>query len=183
MPKSEEATDPAYAFYIQAICTSWDKSSRGGADALPRNRVPEAVTLPAPASVPKSGDFILHRSTFTAKNGFAAPTSSNLGVTPYCPKNTGGITLSRRGDSLQVTYQWDWSQGAPERYAAEVEAFCLLPYQWGRVRYNGRLSDFDNGTWWYEKWVYNVGLFSSPPPSVFVTAEPVKVFTQISHLW
>jgi len=183
MPKSGEAVAPTLAVYIQAICTRWNKPSRGGTDALPRNCVPEAVSFPPPASAPKPGNYVFHRSTFTDKNGFAAPTSSSLGATPYCPPNTGGITLSFENDALHVAYQWDRGQGAPERYSARVEPFRLAPGQWGRVRYNGRLSDFDNGTWWYEKWVYNVGLFSSPPPSVFVTTEPGKVFTQIAHLW
>lgn len=183
MPKPEEAVSPSLVVYIQAICTHWDKSSRGGTDVLPRNRVPEAVSFPPPASAPKPGDYVFHRSTFTDKNGFAAPTSSSLGVTPYCPTNTGGITLSREADALCVAYQWDRSQGAPERYSAKVEALRLSPEQWGRVRYNGRLTDFDNGTWWYEKWVYNVGLFSVPPSSIFVTTEPVKIFTQMAHLW
>jgi len=182
MPKPEEAVAPTLAVYIQAICTCWDKSSRGGTDALPRNRVPEAVSFPPSASAPKPGEYVVHRSTFTAKNGFAAPTSS-LGVTPYCPPNAGGITLALDDDALHVAYQWDRSQGAPERYSAKVDAFRLSPGQWGRVRYNGRLTDFDNGTWWYEKWVYNIGLFSSPPSSVFVTTEPVKVFTQMAYLW
>ena len=183
MPKHEEAAPPALAVYIQAICTYWDKSSRGGTDASPRNRVPEAVSLPPSPSAPKPGDYVLHRSVFTANTGFIAPTSSSLGITPYRPPNTGGVTLSLEDDALVVAYQWDRSQGAPERCFARVDAFCLSPEQWGRVRYNGRLTDFDNGTWWYEKWVYNVGLFSAPPPSVFVATEPLKVFTQMAHLW
>jgi hypothetical protein len=181
MPKHEEATPPALAVYIQAICTYWHKPSRGGTDALPRNRVPEAVSLPPSPSAPKSGDYVLHRATYTAKNGFAAPTSSSLGITPYCPPNTGGVSLSFEDDALHVAYQWDRSQGAPERYSRKVEAFRLSPQQWGRVSYNGRRSG--ESCWWYEKWVYNIGLFSSPPLSVFVMTDPVKVFTQMAHLF
>lgn len=161
MPKSEEVIAPSPAVYIQAICTRWDKSSRGGTDALPGNRVPEAVSLPPPASVPMSGDYVFHRSTFIDKNGFAAPTSSSLGITPYCPPSTGGITLALEDSVLHVAYQWDWSQGAPERYSGRVAALSLQPEQWGRVRYNGRHSG--ESSWWYEKWVYKSACFPRRP--------------------
>ena len=99
------------------------------------------------------------------------------------PNHLRGIATSFASEILTVSYQYSTSQGAPERYAQKIEALNLSSGQWGRIEYNGRHSDMDNGHWWYEKWVYNIGLFSHPPMSAFTRSEPTKFFSQMAHLF
>lgn len=49
--------------------------------------------------------------------------------------------------------------------------------------YNGRHVYFDDGQWGYDKWIYNIGLFDSVRSSAFVTMEPVKIYSQMAHLF
>ena len=179
MPKAVDS--PKLIVLIQAVCTHWEKSARGGASAVQRNQVPEALKLPdfKSPSVPLS--YVVHRVYYSGRNGFAEPTRSTVEVLTTEPSNLGGVSLNFDKDILTVFYQYSRSQGAPERYSRKIEALNLSLNQWGRVLYNGRHSGME-GYWWYEKWVYNLGLFSSPSPSVLVKTEPIKVFTQMAHM-
>lgn len=180
MPKVADSTNRVVL--IQAICTHWEKSARGGASAVQRNQVPESLKLTdfKVTSAPLS--YVVHRVNYGGRNGFAEPTRNTGEVLTTEPSKLGAMSLVMDGDTLTAFYQYSRRQGAPERYSQKIEALKLSLNQWGSVLYNGRHSGME-GYWCYEKWVYNVGLFSSPPLSVFVTTEPVKVFTQMAHLF
>jgi len=180
MPKVDDP--PELVVLIQSVCTHWEKTERGGASAVQRNRVPEALRLPIfrPESVLIS--YVLHCVDYGGRNGFAEPTRSMVKVLTTEPARLGSVSLAVDADILTVFYQYRRGQGAPERYSRRIEVLKLSLNQWGRVLYNGRHTGTE-GYWCYEKWVYNVGLFSSPSPSVFLTTEPVKAFTQMAHLW
>ncbi len=139
--------------------------------------------MPSFEALPDLPSYVKQEARFTAGNGFAAPVRNDVEVTAHEPVKLDGLFLAIAGDTLNVYYQWDWKQGAPARSSYKHEAFCVSIGEWGRVRYNGRLTDYDNGTWWYEKWVYNIGLFQSPPLNVFLMTEPQHIYSQMGHLF
>lgn len=167
---------------IQAICVHWDKGQRGGTEAARRNQVSEALSMPSFEPMQQSPSWVKHEAIFSADNAFTAPVCSSVEVIVYGPVKLGGISLAFTGDALNVYYQWDRSQGAPERSSYRHKAFCVSIGEWGRVRYNGRLSYYD-GDWYYEKWVYNIGLFQSPPLNVFLKTEPKHIYSHMGHLF
>ena len=166
---------------IQAISTHWEKSARGGPYAVLRSHVPKAVKLPdfSATNVPLS--YVLHSVHFASRNDFAEPTKSSITVSETELTGLDGVSIDFANGTLSVFYQYDTSQGAPERYARKIEALKLTKGLWGRVEYNGRHSGAE-GYWWYEKWVYNIGLFSHPSVSAFTESEPTKIFSQMAHL-
>ena len=180
MPKA--GSPPNLVVCVQCIQTYWDKSARGGMEAEARNRVPEALKLLScqPLDTPLS--YIVYCAYFSKSNVFVEPLKCTVETSLTEPLHTGGVSMSLLGNSLAVYYQWDNGQGAALRYSGRKEAFQVSVGQWGRVLYNGRYVDFDNGTWHYEKRVYNVGLFVSPSPSVFIKTEPVEATSYMALL-
>ena len=166
---------------VQAICTHWGKSERGGASAVLRNRVPETLAFPCYESVSDPLFYVIHQVYYGSRNGFTEPTKSTLEVSTTEPANIGGIFPKVESDRLKVFHQYDRSQGAPERFGQKIEALSLSLGQWGRILYNGRHTDTD-GHWYYEKRVYNVGLFAHSTSPKFTQTEPVKVFNRMAHL-
>ena len=168
---------------IQAICVRWHKGERGGPEAVRRNQVSEALKMPPFEPISQSPSYVKHEAVLAADNGFTAPVRNSVEVTACEPVKHGGVSLAFAGDVLNVYHQWDRSQGAPERSSYKHKAFCVSIGEWGRVRYNGRLSlDWDS-YWSYEKWVYNIGLFQSPPLNVFLKTEPKHIYSQMGHLF
>ena len=171
---------------IQCVRTCWHRAARGGPGATQRNRVPESLKLPDFKVAPVPLSYVTHHATYSDTNNFAEPLkSSAVTVSLTEPLDLGGLSLSFQSDAVGVYYQWDTSQGAPPRYTGRKEALHLYRGQWGRVCYNGRhgAEHFDSGEWWYEKWVYNVGLFAEFMPSIFLKTEPVKVASYMAHLF
>jgi hypothetical protein len=180
MPKADDPQSQVVV--IQAICTHWEKSARGGLNAVLRNRVPEAVKV-AEAKIPLSP--LIHVAQYVYNSGlnkYTKPVRTIIAPPTTTPRQAKGIFFDFAGDMLSVAYQYDRGQGAPERFAGKVKAFDLSQGEWGRIRYNGRYSDVDNGHWWYEKWVWNIGLFSSVSPTAFLKTEPVKVASYMGLL-
>jgi len=125
--------------------------------------------------------YVIHQAYYGSRNGFTGPTRSTRKVSSTQPPKAGGISLAFDGNRLSVFYQYDRSQGAPERFSRKIEALNLSLCQWGRILYNGRHSHLE-GHWCYEKWVYNIGLFASSPMPKFTQSEPVKIFNRMAHL-
>lgn len=97
---------------------------------------------------------------------------------------------------LTARYQWKATLGAPGRRVLDKsgmllpvnhsplqKAFELQTGQWGRILYNGRHSDWDNGGWSYDKYVVNIGLFVDPKPDVFLSTKPLKTYSKMALLW
>ena len=72
--------------------------------------------------------------------------------------------------------------GAPRR-AGLQRTFHLQINEWGQIVYNGRFSDRDEGSWWYEKKVVNVGLFERLIPSMFISEAPTYRYEAMAHLF
>jgi hypothetical protein len=53
-----------------------------------------------------------------------------------------------------------------------------------RISSNGRFSDSDTGSWWYEQTTVNVAAFRGEPSGqVFVRSEPVRDLRLLEDLW
>lgn len=177
-----KAVDPqSLVVVIQDISTHWEKSARSGANAVLRNRVPDALKLPNfdVSNAPLS--YVLHSVRYAGRNNFAEPIKNIVTVSEIVPTELKGIFTSYVENMLGVSYQYNIGQGAPERYGRKIEALNLSSGQWGRIEYNGRHSWGEY--WWYEKQIYNIGLFPHPSVSAFTRSEPTKVFSQMAHLF
>ena len=179
MPKAIASQNLIIA--IQAISTKWEKPARGGANAVLRNRVPEALKVPefSASDVPVS--YMIHSVSYGVRNNFAEPIESGVSVSAVAPDHLHGVTLDFANDALTVSYQYNASHGAPGRHSRKTEALNLSLGQWGRILHNGRCSWEDY--WWYEKHVYNIGLFPDPFRSAFIQTKPTKIFSQMAHLF
>jgi len=64
-------------------------------------------------------------------------------------------------------------------------AFVLMPNQYGRIIWNERRIDYDNGTWYYQLHIYN--LFYSPERTytkdIFMNKKPDAEYTQLGSLF
>jgi hypothetical protein len=175
---------------VQALLISWSKASRGGDPARKRNATPEAIPLPAESASGQGPSLLIHRAVFSEPD-FSA-TGQAVEVRPgFTAFRFDCVEILPVEQGLQVAYQYHHGAGAPRRLMHEVtsnlvplrkEAFLLRPGEWGRVAYNGRFSDVDDGSWWCERRVVNVGLLEDPPPDVFVRSSPSQVYSQLAKL-
>ena len=67
-------------------------------------------------------------------------------------------------------------------FAVVVAAFELGAGEWGRVLYNGRFSS-DEGGWWYQKTVVNVGCYDEARGDVFASTQPRYTINRMARLW
>jgi hypothetical protein len=176
---------------VQIIFSTWSKEYRGGPKASERNRVPEAEVVPRPAERIPEPYYLVH----TSKRVFGSLPGTNRLPGPSVqvisadePFYAGSVRIGWEGEQLRVDYHWTWDAGMPERHSRR-DVLQIQPGQWGRVRYNARLSichfpgGGDSDDWWYEKWVFNVGLFSTFREGAFIETEPVKVYSAMDRLW
>lgn len=134
----------------------------------------------APPDVPSA--FLVHEVFFSEHAGFHAPYRERMQSYDGSFRHLECLRVQRVRNALSVVYQYNLSQGAPERYSAPITALTLEPEQWGRICYNGRFSG-DDYDWFYKKWIWNIGLFAVPTPKVFLHSPPVRVFSQMAHLF
>lgn len=189
---------------VQEIATNWTKASRGGTGAAERNRVPEAAKLPLnanPFSSPaETYPFLLHLlgySEYTKYKVWSEFLKSDVTANESAEiLNRGGVRLSFDGEVLTARYQWKRELGAPGRRTQNAagmfvpvhhspfqKALELKAGEWGRILFNGRHSDYDDGRWYYSKHVFNIGLFVNPQSDVFLTSQPIKTYSKMALLW
>src|SRR5262245_43942324 len=142
---------------IQEVHTSWTKDSRGAPGATARNAVPERLAFTTSVG---HHAVLEHLARYGEESGFVASET----VTSYdAPASLryGCVRVVVDDSRVQVIWRYDPGYiGAPERdEGPPKEAFVVSLGQWGRVRYNGRLTS-DEGGWWYRKVVLNVGIFA-----------------------
>ena len=202
MPR-KPAAQPACTICIQGIKTCWTKAPRGGEGAIMRNRVPEAVKMPFSASYSSPAEtypFFLHLLGYGEHTRYKARSEflkSDIGANKSAEiLNRGGVRVSFDGESLAARYQWKQELGAPGHrtqnaagmfvpvhHSPAQQALELKIGEWGRILYNGRHSDHDDGRWYYSKHVFNIGLFLNPRPDVFLASQPIKTYSKMALLW
>jgi hypothetical protein len=192
---------------LQVVHVEWSKAARGGVLASARNQVPEAFPLVLP-STPAGPSYLIHHIFYSEADSFQHPYYDALEVksanerTHYASErrrfhalfvmipHTAVIQSEVPGEEMirydrislnwkadTVTGNYRHIDGAP--YSTRSR-FILQQEQWIRVRYNARYS-VDAG-WVYDKWVFNIGLFKSPSPDVFLTTIPTKQYSYMSQL-
>ena len=175
---------------VQVICTSWSKEYRGGPQAAERNQTPDEEILPRPTAPLDQPVYLVHQ----VQHFFGRVPL--IGRLPGPPLQThsaaehfhrGCVQIQWNDQKLHVDYHWMSDAGMPERHSRR-DVLQLEGDQWGRVFYNARISGWNSlagfdGSWWYEKWVFNIGLFSEFQPQVFKDTIPVKTFSQLDLLW
>jgi hypothetical protein len=163
---------------IQEILTTWTKTSRGAPGAVARGKVPERMSFAAAAT---ESAILEHMAYFNEHGGFVARETTQQYAAP-ATLAYGCTRLQVEVDRVAVTWRYDSGYiGAPGRDGSTKEVFVVRPGQWGRVRYNGRLTE-DEG-WWYRKIVLNVGIFASGSGSEFLANEPDFTYDQMARLW
>jgi hypothetical protein len=123
-----------------------------------------------------------HALCYKAHPGFQQVISEKVTAPAELPPmHRASITLEPAEDWLRVTFSYNPSCGAPNRWWA-VKPFELRSGEWVRIAYNGRFSGWHND-WWYEKTVVNVGMFNEFSGDLFMRAEPTYRYALFSRLW
>ncbi|SRR6266498_2377808 len=209
MPRTKQVHLADPAILIQSICIAWTKASRGGAAAVVRSRVPEAIPLP---SVPEHSRpaFLLHFAEFREADEFCNGAPEVMSVLPASgPLRFGRLLIRPFSESAEVVYLLQRPEWAPStqhvqaaylpgrlgtgltpcyveppqlRIPEHQPAFRLGPGEWGRVTYNWRYS---HGYWRYERWTFNIALLGVEPVSstLFLERTPSHVLTRLSRLF
>ncbi len=178
---------------VQVVRLEWDKSARGGQGARNRNAVPVVFEVPADL-LPGAGEVVIIESHWSNDNAFSEPfrnRSRRVSVTEKF--GFGCVTFAAELEGLSARYQYDRTYGgAPDRWYLNCASGEGNPPgrvltarfgSWVRLCYNGRFSDNDNGTWWYEQITVNAAWFDGPPSGqVFVSSEPSQEFRALSEL-
>lgn len=171
---------PAPRIILQRVHTVWTKASRGGVGAVQRNALPHACAIPLDGF---AAEITLHRISFQERNDF----EPHHGIEPIASLvelDLPGLSVAAEGEQLLVRHPKDprsLANGTSD-YPHEGAGFTISLDEWGQVEFNARYADWDTGTWWYERSIYNVGWFSSIEPSRFTTSLPSERIVQRAML-
>src|ERR1019366_1341576 len=155
---------------IQCICTTWTKTSRGGVGATRRNSTPDAYLLPESILHMSDTAFILHKVDSREQNNFQQPGETIEQKERSNPFRYNCLKLSLTENVLDITLEWERSEGVPRRHAFPHTGFCVQNGQWGRVMYNLRAAWA--GNWVYKKHVLNIGFFPRSSSGIFLESVP-----------
>ena len=117
--------------------------------------------------------------------------------------NLANLSICREEDNLIVSFYYDERRcGAPFRrghnkdyhnqdslfYHRDVlneTAFILSPGQYGRILWNERCTDCDEGTWYYQLHIYNLYYMQSEiiPCDLFTQKAPDYQYQQLAWLY
>ena len=166
---------------VQKLTTSWNKDSRGKEGAAKRNSTPSELRIPL-TSRPAEGKLLLHQVTYSSwqSSDFDKPLESFELLEPKRPFRIGSVTVEFVPTGLHVIYCYTPEDvGAPYRTDFPRE-FDLKPKEWLQIVHNGRFSN--EGFWYYDKTVINVGLFEQLDAEVFLHSQPKKAFSDVKIL-
>jgi hypothetical protein len=171
---------------VQEIRTHWSKKSRGGKLATERNAVPDAVAIPGEKIKKPMRGLIEHSVAYNEWQGFSLCERSSLTQEPAGRVRLGRLLIEPIGEELHISFEnYAKYEGMLIRPAQSegllLTRMRLQSRQWGRVLYNERFS-YEEG-WWFEKRVFNIGLFEKFEGDVFVSTKPAQVISQMAKLW
>jgi hypothetical protein len=198
---------------VQSIVVVWSKAARGGKNAALRNRVPEAVRLPAQlpgADHLSSGQLIpiLYHALsypYAQPSEFERPFYDNWESLPSHLPDLTTITLQGGlyGYKRQSKYV---EQPPPPRNTLRVDQTLYVTFdwkgiiwapvrpskvdrfefklgQWGQIRLNGRTGFLEGGEWEYYKYVLNIGYAPGLASGFFVDRPPTVRISDMADLW
>ncbi len=149
--------------------------------------MPEALPLPAGAVGRRGNTLIRHTVSYGEDNDFASPRLNSFTAEGAAVIRVGCVRVEPVDGGARVAFEYDpRTAGMPPRdthpRAAAKTAFELGAGEWGRVLYNGRFSS-DEGGWWYQKTVVNVGCYDEVQAEVFVSTRPLYIIDRMVGLW
>lgn len=178
----------------QQIVVEYDKRSRGAEGAAARATLPEAYALP---------------DAFFGQNGHCHCVRLRQNGTDFTPRDSmpelssiREMKIAGNNDVYEITFTYHFAIGKPVRTfrhakrpvttgstdylhsTLKEKAFTLSRTQtYGRLLYNGRLTDFDTGQWYYESTVMNIIRTESGfDRDIFVSRQPDVVYRQLEML-
>lgn len=179
----------------QLVLTEWDKKSRSAQYAAIRQKLSHAYELPSEFF----SESHQSHSFYAWQNGekFKTRESFDFSLKEF------GAEIIENSSGAEVYFNYKHSMGAPVRnyrhalrpveaedtaYFHSVlreKAFTLTeenPY--GRIIYNGRLSDYDTGQWYYREAVINIFyVIGNFDKDLFTSREPDFVYEQTEILY
>ncbi|WP_144969617.1 hypothetical protein [Bremerella volcania] len=137
-----------------------------------RNALPHACALPLDAF---AAEISLHRVSFLEESDFQ-PQERIEPISSLEERSLPGLSVSADVERLIVRHPKDPRSLAngTSAYPHEGVGFTISLDEWGQVEFNARYSDWDTGTWWYERSIYNVGWFSREETDRFTTSRPTQ---------
>ncbi|MET8310551.1 hypothetical protein [Micromonospora sp. NPDC005173] len=151
----------------QWVRASWTKQSRGGQQAVRRNRLPVAFALP------ESGAPCTHEVTMHEADGFQPQADLRAG-----PPSRDVVRLDLADGMLRVDLVPS-SWGMPRRHR-RPPAVRLAPGEWTRWHINYRFTGHRSGNWHYRLDTLNIA-HGPVPVDIFLT-EPRRVVDERAHL-
>jgi hypothetical protein len=178
---------------VQLIHVTWDKSGRGGRGAERRNRIPLALPLPDQLRPEVGRPLLIHESHWGHTNQFSREVRNVIRAIDHSGEfRYRCISVAANDAGARVDWTWnEWGGIPPRTIRAEdgnivpaSHRIDLLDNEWARVRWNGRFTCIDTGSWWYESVVANVGVHpdANIPPDLFVRSGPVHDYSQMAQL-
>lgn len=156
---------------VQEIVVLYTKASRDEPLRGQRSAVSRARRLPAVQQQP--GTLLKHRLVYSEASGFSVP-EETWEVLPVLGEWAQGCLLLEPVDgNWLVTYRYSASSaGLPQRNDVPQRR-SLLPGQWGRVCYEGRIPDREQVVWVYCARTFNIAWLVESSPAVFLAGETV----------
>lgn len=178
----------------QQIVVEYDKSSRGAEGAAARGRLPEAYALP-------KAFFGQNRNchcVWLRQNGrdfFRRDSMLDF-------SSIKEMKIMKKNDVYEVYFTYHPAIGKPVRTfrhakrpiitgstdylhfdLKEIDFTLIRAQSYGKMRFNGRLTDFDTEQWYYQSTVVNIihteGGFDR---DIFVSRQPDVVYSQLEKL-
>ena len=178
----------------QQIIVEYDKSSRGAEGAAARGTLPKAYALP---------------EAFWGQNGNCHCVWLRQNGTDFFRRDSmpelssiKEMEIVENNDVYEITFTYHSAIGKPVRtfrhakkpIITESMDYLQLPLKekaftlnrdlfYGRLLYNGRLTDVDTGEWYYQTTIVNL-LFTEDrfERNLFVSRQPDVVYRQLERL-
>jgi hypothetical protein len=117
--------------------------------------------------------------------------------------NLANLSVCAKENQVEITFFYDEQRsGVPVRRGHNKDflnpdsrfyqkdnlnetAFILGKNQYGRIIWNERKVDYDQGTWYYEFHIYNLIYLTENkfPDNIFLQAEPDYIYRQLARLY
>ncbi len=191
---------------IQQLYIEWGKECRGAPYSTLRNNRQHAYMLPKnffdynPIGYP-SHIYSLHQT----KKGFSELVNRIYTRTKYEKVTLDCVEILKDENSYDIYVKYNPHMGNPVRtnkcrktktdfstdhdnsiYGMLNElAMTLEINKYGRIRYNGRLTDYDTGSWYYAEEIINIinTVNEKENLDIFLKKQPDKMYEQIAILY
>ena len=179
---STETPGNSPALHVQIIHTRWTKQSRGAPGATARARVPLHFFVAPDAAQRGSLSVEIHNFDEEDFKWPAGSLISTRDLTADLKYAWGGFVLDWDGKTATTHLnRWFGGDSEPRFFDRDMGRYQIAPDGWVRLRWHGRLRDYDNGQWWYEHTVVNVARCDADL-NVDFAGKPARTFEWLPNL-